>query len=240
MHRLYTFLNGRTALIATAVNRRYFTGFLSSDGYLFINENRKILLVDGRYFEAACGKVYKDVEVLELKKASEQIKFIADRLGCKELVLETEISVRVAESLRRFTDGRAYPDNELSSLILNIRSEKTSEETEKIGAAQAIAESSFYNILEFIKPGRSEREISLELDYQMLKGGAEAVSFDTIVVSGENTFMPHGVPSGRKIKSGDFITMDFGAVYEGYHSDMTRTVAVGVCTDEMKKVTILS
>ena len=90
--------------------------------------------------------------------------------------------------------------------------------------------------MKFIKVGVTEKEIALELDFYMLSHGAEAVSFETIAVSGKNSSMPHGVPTDKKIENGDFITMDFGAVYNGYHSDMTRTVIVGEPTEKQKEV----
>ena len=126
--------------------------------------------------------------------------------------------------------------DELSSSIYDLRTIKTEDEIEKIQKAQKIAENALDNILEFIRPGVTEREIALKLDEFILRNGAEALSFETIALTGENTSMPHGVPGDRKVQTGDFVLMDFGAVYDGYHSDMTRTVCVGQPTDKMKKV----
>ena len=117
-----------------------------------------------------------------------------------------------------------------------MRSVKSSDEIEKIKSAQKIAEKAFDEILNFIKPGVTEREISLALDGQMLKNGAEALSFETIALCGSNTSMPHGVPSETAVKNGNFVLMDFGAVYDGYHSDMTRTVCVGEPSEKMVRV----
>jgi Xaa-Pro aminopeptidase len=102
--------------------------------------------------------------------------------------------------------------------------------------AQEITDLTFTQILPLIKPGLRERDLSAEIVYGLLKNGADKVSFDPVVVSGEKSSMPHGVPGDEKIKHGDFVTMDFGCIYGGYCSDMTRTVAVGHATDEMKKV----
>ncbi len=113
---------------------------------------------------------------------------------------------------------------------------KTEDEVEKIIAAQRIAEKAFEHILGFIKPGKTEKEVRLELEYYMLSHGADDLSFETIAVAGVKTSMPHGVPGDNVIKSGDFVTMDYGALVDGYHSDMTRTVAVGDITDEQIKV----
>ena len=100
-------------------------------------------------------------------------------------------------------------------------------------AAQRIAEGALDQILKEIKPGVTEKEIAARLQYLMLAGGAENMSFDPIVASGPNGSMPHAVPTDRKIQEGDFVTMDFGCIYQGYCSDMTRTVAVGHVTEEM-------
>jgi Xaa-Pro aminopeptidase len=124
----------------------------------------------------------------------------------------------------------------VDSLVDKLRETKKEKEIECIKKAQQIAEEAFAHSLELIKPAVSEKDIALALDFYMLSHGAEAVSFDTIVVSGKNSSMPHGVPTDKKIENGDFVTMDFGAVYNGYHSDMTRTVAVGEPTEKQKEI----
>ena len=102
--------------------------------------------------------------------------------------------------------------------------------------AQSIADTAFTEVLTKIKVGMTEKELCAELIYCLLKNGGEGLSFDPIVVSGPNTSLPHGVPGDRKLQEGDFITMDFGVLYKGYCSDMTRTVALGHATEEMVKV----
>ena len=131
---------------------------------------------------------------------------------------------------------RVTASKKLEKEIDSIRRAKSEEEKECILTAQKIAENAFEHILTFIKPGVTEKQIALELDFYMLSHGAEAVSFETIAVTGAKSSMPHGVPDETVVKNGDFITMDFGAVYKGYHSDMTRTVAVGEVTEEQKTV----
>lgn len=102
--------------------------------------------------------------------------------------------------------------------------------------AQRIAEKALADVLGIIRPGITERDIAAEITYRLLKHGGEGNSFDPIAVTGKNTSMPHGVPGDTVVKAGDFVTMDFGCLYHGYCSDMTRTVAVGYATDEMKNV----
>lgn len=120
--------------------------------------------------------------------------------------------------------------------IMENRMVKDEEELQKLAQAEAIGDAAFTHILDYIKPGVTEREIALELEFFMKRQGASKLSFDTIVASGPNSSMPHAQVTDRKIKNGDFVTMDFGCVYQGYCSDMTRTIAVGNATDEMKKV----
>ena len=127
-------------------------------------------------------------------------------------------------------------DKTLSETISQMRSIKSEKEIEYIKAAQKLTDETFSYILPRIETGRTEKEIMLDMEFFMRKNGSEGVSFDFIVVSGKNSSLPHGVPTDKKIAKGDFITMDFGAVINGYRSDMTRTVAVGNVTDEQKKV----
>ncbi len=215
-------------LIESPENRRYFTGFPSTAGLLIAAKNGSVFLTDSRYIEAAKNKI-ECCEVAELKRIDEQLPEISAMLGCKTLAIETKrITLARARQLAKIlTDTRLVDDNTGDTLIDALRIKKNSEEIGKIKKAQYIAERAFEMILSFIKAGITERDVALELDFFMLKNGAEALSFETIVASGVNSSMPHAVPSGKKIEIGDFITMDFGAVVDGYHSDMTRTVAVG-------------
>ena len=123
-----------------------------------------------------------------------------------------------------------------ADLLSELRAVKDPEELEIMVSAQRIAERALAEILNEIRPGVTEKEIAARLQYLMLHHGAEDMSFDPIVVSGPNGSLPHGVPSEKAIQSGEFVTMDFGCVYHGYCSDMTRTVAVGSVTDEMRRV----
>ena len=123
-----------------------------------------------------------------------------------------------------------------SALMTELRSSKDEEELSCMTAAQRIAEGALAQILKEIRPGMTEKEIAARLNYLMVAAGAEKTSFDTIVASGPNGSMPHAVPGMRKVREGDFITMDFGCVYKGYCSDMTRTVALGRPSDEMRNV----
>lgn len=225
------------ALIISPENRRYFTAFPSTDGYLLVNADRAVFITDGRYIEAA-EKNAKNCEICLQKRIFPQITEILKEMNCGHLLIESSrMNLNFYNSLKGSAKNvKIHTDTSLDSMINSFRSVKTNDELECIKAAQKITDDAFSHICTFIKEGVTEREIGLELDFYMLSHGGEALSFETIAVSGENTSMPHGVPSERRVRKGDFITMDFGTVVGGYHSDMTRTVALGFATDEMKKV----
>lgn len=225
------------ALIISPENRKYFTGFDSSDGFLIASENRAVFITDGRYIEAA-EKQISNCEVKLLGKTYPQIAEILKEMNCNRLLVEsTRMTVSTYNSLKGVLKKiPVSTDTTLDTIINTLRSVKTEFEVENIIKAQRIAEEAFNHILKYIKVGVTEKEIALELDFYMLRHGGEGLSFETIAVSGANSSMPHGVPSNKKIENGDFITMDFGTIINGYHSDMTRTVAVGFATDEMKNV----
>ena len=235
MQEFLDFTETTPSLIITDVNRYYLTGFRSSLGYLFCLKGKLILYVDGRYIEAAEKGVNKGVEVRLFKKLTTAFLDMSDEFHVNSFALEEEISVRELNSIRKFSKG-SYADPKLSNLLCDMRAVKTEREVELIAKAQSTAEKAFEAVLNYIKPGVTERQVQLFLEYQMQLGGAEGMSFETIVVSGVNSSLPHGVPSDKPIQNGDFVTMDFGALYGGYCSDMTRTVAVGYATDEMQKV----
>lgn len=222
-------------LIISEQNRRYFTSFPSSFGILLVTKNDSVFLTDSRYIEAAQSKI-KFCRVIESKKLSEQIPQICEEMNIKSLRAESCITVDELNSMRKLFKPVKISTVGTSKIISSCREIKTEYEVEQIKKAQHIAELGFEHIIPMIKPGVTEREISLELDYFMLRNGAEALSFETIVVSGKKSSMPHGVPDHKKIETGDFVTMDYGAVVNGYHSDMTRTVAVGKVSEKQKKV----
>ena len=228
-------------LITSEENMRYLTGFPHSEGRVFITETEAVFFVDSRYIEAVTKSV-TSCEVVLMTSFHEQLGEYIEKLGVKTVFTEAEgISVADFSALCRKAPCEVRAEK-ADELLTSLRRQKSEEEKSKILKAQSIAEKAFDHILGFIKEGVTEREIALELDFFMLKNGAECVSFDTIAVSGKNTSLPHGVPSDKKIVKGDFITMDYGAVVDGYHSDMTRTVAVGEISSKQTEVyeTVLS
>lgn len=237
MNKLKLQLNGGEALLVVSPeNRRYLTGFESSDGYLLITKNKSVFFTDSRYIEAAGNTVNGCDEVALLTSFSVQLPEYIEKLGVKAVFTEAErLSVAEFAKIQKTLPCECLAEK-TDDLINALRRTKTEAEKNKILAAQSIAEKTFDHILSFIKEGVTEREIALTLDFFMLRSGAECVSFETIAVSGKNSSMPHGVPSDKKIEKGDFITMDYGAVVDGYHSDMTRTVAVGEISSKQAEV----
>lgn len=227
------------AIITSDVNRAYFTGMRSSAGTFLAFRDKAYLLIDFRYIEKARATV-RDAEVIDPgKRLMPMIIELLKRHGAKNMAIESrEMTVSRLNSLKKNIRGEVeiIDTDVLSNAIDSMRMVKDAEELACIRKAQEIAEIAFDSILRFIHPGVTERQIALELDRVMLENGAERVSFDTIALTGKNTSMPHGVPSETKVQEGDFVLMDYGAVYKGYHSDMTRTVCVGEPTEEMKRV----
>lgn len=221
------------ALIVSPENRRYFTSFDASDGFLFATKNGSVFLTDSRYIEAAKDKI----NCCDVEEQKGKLTDYAKRFNCKTLAVEADrLTVTQLKNLRKALHGIKLTTVGTDKIIDLFRAVKSDKEIENICKAQRIAEAALKHILGFIKIGVTEKEIALELDHYMLSHGAEALSFETIAISGANTSKPHGVPTEKKIEDGDFVTMDYGAVVNGYHSDMTRTVAVGHVSDEQKKI----
>ena len=238
INKLQKFLKNslEAILIYSPENRRYFTDFPSTDGYLLVTKNDAVFFTDSRYIEAAQKKATCRAQLVT--RVSVEIKDYIKENNILKIYTERErLTVSMADFLKTvFLPCRVTPSKRLEKKIDEIRMVKATEEIENIKIAQGIAEDAFSHILGFIKPGVTEKQIALELDFYMLSHGAEALSFETIAVSGKKTSMPHGVPDENVVQAGDFVTLDFGAVYKGYHSDMTRTVAVGQVSPEQKKV----
>lgn len=227
--------SGQGALIRYPENRRYFTNFISSAGFLLVTRERAGFMTDSRYIEAAQAAVPAGIEVREAGALTDEML-----RGLEIERLSIEASHTTIASLHRLEKVCAGIELDTSSFLDDaigaLRAIKSRDEVEKIIRAQRIAERALEKTLAMIRPGVTEREIALSLDFNMLSMGAEGLSFETIAVSGENSSKPHGVPGSRHVREGDFVTMDFGAMVEGYHSDMTRTVAVGSVTEEQRRV----
>ena len=223
-------------LVTSEPNRQYVTGFPASDGMALVTKDGSYFFTDSRYIEAA-GKAISDAvleECTRVKPAIFLAKEIIRQQGIQHLGFEEErTTVKEFQFWQKTLDCELVP---ASALLTKLRTVKDQEEIQTLIAAQRIAEKALEEVLDFIRIGRTEQEIAAFLQYRMLTAGAEKMSFDPIVVGGPNSSMPHGVPTERPVGEGEFLTMDFGCVYHGYCSDMTRTVALGHVTEEMDRV----
>lgn len=224
-------------LVTNYKNQYYLSGFDFMDGYLLITRKKSYLLTDFRYIEAARAETHPDLEVVLMDQNfhDDQIRQIIRDNGVQKLCYEDDTlpcAVKAAYERGMLSGIDLIP---AEGAIGRLRIHKEPSEIANMIAAQRIAEQAFDHILGYITPERTEIEVALELEFFMRSHGAKSTSFDTIAVSGSASSRPHGVPRNVKLEEG-FLTMDYGALYKGYCSDMTRTVCVGKCTDEMRKV----
>ena len=230
---------GADALIlCDEANMHYICSFSPSEGMVVIFSNGDAYhLVDSRYTEIALEHAKKtSLKVIEINKSiySHLAQLLGEH-GVNAAIIENEtISLKAYNAIKSECDGVILFN--LNNALMLERNKKEPWEIELMKKANAIAEKSFSELLNHIKAGKTEKELAAYFDYLMAQNGSDGVSFDTILLTGAHTSMPHGVPDERKIKDGDFVLMDFGATYEGYHSDMTRTVCVGEPSDDMREM----
>jgi len=225
-------------LLTNEANRFYACGFHSTgtDGMALVTKEKAYYWTDSRYIEAA-GEQVRDAEVglVETDRGyAALLNEAIERHGLKTVGYEDEY-MTVAE-LKYYQSRLQAELVPATGLLMGLRTVKDAEEIEALVGAQRIAERALEEICNEIKAGVTEKEIAAKLTYLMLHYGAENMSFDPIVASGANGSKPHAVPSDKPIRAGEFVTMDFGCIWRGYCSDMTRTVAVGYVTEEMDKV----
>lgn len=221
-------------LVMSPYNRRYISGFTGTAGAALVTHNEAVFLTDFRYTEQAAKQAEGFTVIQHTKSLFEEAMSQADRLGVKTLGFEKEhVTYQEFELLQNYFSGALQP---VAGLVENLRLIKTESEIKILKEACDIADAAFKHILDFLKPGVREIDVSNELEFFMRKCGAASSSFDIIVASGARSALPHGVASEKKIESGDFVTLDFGAYYKGYASDITRTVAVGEPSEQLKDI----
>lgn len=225
--------NGLDAVLAaSAASIRYVSGFVGTDSYLYLTKRKQVILTDSRYTlqaeEEAPGFEVRTIgggrgygELLRELLAEEEVR----RLGFEDGVFTWQ----TVRKLQDETGGEAKRERwvPLGDKLQLLRSVKEEEEIEKLSQAERIGDEAFSYILTQIRPGVTELELAAKLEYYMKSHGAQEKSFDTIAASGLHSAMPHAVPSEKVLEDGDFLTLDFGCKYQGYCSDMTRTVVVG-------------
>lgn len=243
-------------LLDSPSNLYYYTGFTGGEAMFLMAADsgwgNDCIITDSRYYEQV-EKECTELKLVRLEKKEysvtvgellEEIRLQGGFDGVSKTASDTDekvgIAIEAAMNLSRYLKlckaCGGYNFQVEEELIQESRMVKDDDELAKIARAEAIGDAAFSYILDVIKPGMTESDIALELEFFMKRQGASKLSFDTIVASGPNSSMPHAQVTDRKLENGDFITMDFGCVYQGYCSDMTRTVALGAPSDEMRKV----
>ncbi|MFP7171004.1 Xaa-Pro peptidase family protein [Terribacillus sp. 7520-G] len=223
------------ALIVTSgQNRRYISGFTGSAGLLVITKAKQLFITDFRYIEQAAEQA-PDFEIIEhkqsivLETAAQLLKEGAQQVGFEH----EDVTFALYQQFRDAVKADLIP---ASGLIEELRLIKSEAELQIMKTAAEIADAAYTHILTFVKPGMKEIEVSNELEFFMRKQGATQSSFDTIVASGYRSALPHGVASEKEIQKGELVTLDYGALYNGYCSDITRTFAVGEISDKLREI----
>ena len=232
LKKLVSVIPANATLIFSPENLYYFSGFTGGEGMLFIDKSKLLLFTDSRYTVQA-REESPDFEIIDTAQLS--VSEFLKQQGDKAYGIEDDyVTFAKYASLKKLAPKSVF--SPVSSHIDKIRMIKDEQELEYIKKAAQISDSAFSYILDKIQIGKTEREISLDLEYFMLRQGADGLSFDTICASGVRSCMPHGVATDKVIEKGDFLTLDFGCKYRGYCSDMTRTVVVGKATDKQKEI----
>ncbi|MFP3321573.1 aminopeptidase P family protein [Planococcus sp. SIMBA_160] len=221
-------------LVTNPYNLRFITGFTGTAGLALITPNDAWFITDFRYTEQA-GEQVKEFKVVQAQKGLlDEVARIAQEAVVERLAFEQDYMTFATYS--QYQEKLSAILEPVSGLIEQLRMVKAPEEIDVLKAAAKIADDAFEHICTYIKPGMTELQVSNELEFFMRAQGATSSSFDIIVASGLRSALPHGVASDKKIEQGDLITLDFGALYQGYVSDITRTVAVGEPSDKLKEI----
>lgn len=225
------------ALMESPKDVRYLTGY-TGEGYLFVWQGGACILTDFRYVEQA-ERQSPGLEVVQYGgsglKTMEAVAQCVKRAGVGKLAIEFDrVTLRTHQALSDALSGVELVD--LPGIVAEMRIFKDAEELELIQAACRISCRAFADLLTWVRPGMTEKQVQVELDYSMLKLGAECPAFDTIACAGVNGSLPHAIPSDKVLEKGELLTLDFGAQYKGYKSDMTRTIAIGAVSDELRAI----
>ena len=220
--------------IHNELNQRYLCNFSFTDGLLLITKRNSYLITDFRYYEMAEAKAFDEFLVVAPESNSAFIKGVLSDEGCKSVGFEGNY-LSYTEYDRLCKDYPACSFESIGDIIERMRYIKDSGEIELMKKAQDMTDKAFAHMLKVITPNMTELEVAAELEFSMRMAGASGAAFDTIAVSGTASALPHGAPRPVKLEKG-FLTMDFGAKFDGYCSDMTRTVVIGKADCDMKKL----
>lgn len=223
-------------LVTTPTNLRYLCGYTGSNGILLISEDKSIFITDFRYKEQVKKEVY-DAEIKIAQRELFSTLTEIDWLKEKRIKVGFEsknLSFKLYEKLKTLLPQVLWIPTE--DLVESISVTKDEEEIKKIKEAADISAKVYQEILPLLKPGTKEQEISAELEYRIRRNGGTGSAFEPIVASGVRSAMPHARASSKRFQRGEFVTLDFGAFYEGYVCDITRTVVLGKATPRQKKI----
>ncbi|KAB2398978.1 MULTISPECIES: M24 family metallopeptidase [Bacillus] len=221
-------------LITKKENRQYATSFTGSAGVVLISAHKAIFITDFRYVDQAKKEIKAAEIIMHKGNLEEEVAKQVSKLNIQKLGIEdNNMTLQQFKKLQKYIHTKMVP---VCEIIENIRLIKDTSEIETMKIAATIADQAFHHIVTFLKPGISEIDVRDELEFFMRKKGATSSSFQIIVASGVRSSLPHGVASNKIIERGDIVTLDFGALYDGYCSDITRTVAIGEPSEEFKKI----
>jgi len=223
-------------IVQDPINRLYLTGFDSSFGILVLSENSKTFYTDPRYFLAAKENLTGfSVKSVKAALALEEVAKDLAAAGLKTIGYEDKFLTVAA--FKGFKDKlKVFSLKPASSFIDTLRLVKTDEEVAKIKQAQALAEKAFEKLVDWLKPGVTEKEVATQLNIECLKLGADDMAFKSIIAFGENSAIPHHSPTDKKLEKNDLILVDFGVKLNGYNSDMTRTFCIGTPSPKMAEI----
>ncbi|MFL5767663.1 MAG: M24 family metallopeptidase [Actinomycetota bacterium] len=225
-------LNLDALLVTRLPNVRYLTGYTGSNGQAVVGRERSVFFTDGRYIAQSSREVPDLERVIYSNDFPGTFRANASELGAIRIGFESAgVTHKLFRQLSSLDGLELVPTEEE---IERLRWVKEAEELELIREAQRITDDAYDAILPKLSEGVSERDIALELDWSMLRAGAEDMAFESIVAFGESASEPHHSPTSRKLRRGELVKLDFGALYEGYHSDMTRTVSFGEPSTELR------
>lgn len=226
---------GLDAMLITSEPGEFYAVGFHGEGVALVTADEIWYFTDSRYIEAA-NELVRDAHIEDPRPRTyrQAVEELIQAHGLKTVGFEENYMTVAA--YKRWSEGLTAELKDASALLESLRACKDEEEMQAMIAAQTIAEKALADTLTQLKPGMTEKEVAAYLEYRMLCHGAEKKSFDTIIASGPNSSKPHAVPGEREIQKGDFVTIDFGCMVNGYCSDTTRTVAVGEPTEEMRRV----
>jgi Xaa-Pro aminopeptidase len=228
--------NNISALLVTNPhNRQYLSGFTGSAGYVLVTENESLFFTDFRYIEQAAEQAPHFRVIKQDPKPILSVKAELERMGIQRLGVEQN---HLVHSVFLAFEKDLSPIELVGTegLVEGLRAKKDNNEIEIMREAARMADEAYKHILTFVRPGLTEREVATELEFYLRKQGAKQSSFDIIVASGVRSALPHGVASDKTIAKGEFVTLDFGAYYKGYCSDLTRTFIVGPASERHREI----